>query len=276
MSPLAAAILGLVQALTEFLPVSSSGHLVIAQALLGVKTEGGAAFEVAVHFGTLLSVALLFRRDLLALAASALGACRAIAALRRPGRLRAAWQTDPQLRLLAALAVGCVPAGVVGILFKDQLEAAFGSVKLVGAALLFTGVVLLLTRLAPKGDKAVGLGAAALIGVAQAVAILPGISRAGSTIATALFLKVEPEAAARFSFLMSLPVVAGATLLKARDLLHAPPGAEAVTAMAIGAAVSFTFGMLALWLIMAVVRRGWFAHFGWYCLAVGGVALALA
>ena len=269
MSPLEAAVLGIVQALTEFLPVSSSGHLVLAQALLGIQDEGGAAFEVAVHFGTLLSVLLLFRREVASLFATAFGV------LRRPTGLRARFAQDPNLRLLVAILVGCVPAGVVGVLFKSQLEAAFDHPRLVGAGLLVTGVVLLLTLRAPRGDRPVGLRAAVIIGLAQAVAILPGISRAGSTIATALFLRVEREAAARYSFLLSLPVVAGATLLKARDLVAVPPSGEALVAMGVGAAVSFVAGLFALWLILAVVRRGWFAHFGWYCLVAGGLALAL-
>lgn len=262
-----AAILGLIQALTEFLPVSSSGHLVLGQALLGVQAEGGAAFEVAVHFGTLLSVLLLFRAEV----GQLLGALAR--ALRAPGQVRAAWGQDPALRLLGAIALGCVPAGLVGVLFKDQLEAAFGSVTLVGAALLFTGVVLLSTRFAPEGQGQVSLGRGLAIGVAQAFAILPGISRSGSTIAVGLFLGVERDAAARYSFLLSLPVVAGATLLKAKDLLEAPPGADLAAALGVGAVVSFVAGLGALWLVMAVVRKGWFRHFGWYCLAAGAAAL---
>ena len=265
MTLLAAAILGLIQALTEFLPVSSSGHLVLGKALLDVQTEGGTAFEVAVHFGTLLSVLLLFRADVARLIGATLRWLRApkFEALR----------TDPDLRFVSAIVVGCVPAGVVGLLFKDQLEQAFDSPHLVGAALLGTGVVLLLSSLAKPGDRPLTWGRAALIGVAQAVAIIPGVSRSGSTIATALFLGVERELAARYSFLLSLPVIFGATLLKAKDLLDVPPTGDMGSALAVGATVSFVVGVAALWLLMAVVRKGWFPHFGWYCLSVGAAAL---
>lgn len=264
MDLLTAAILGMVQGLTEFLPVSSSGHLVLGQALLGVETDGGAAFEVAVHAGTLLSVLLLFRREVLGL----------IRAVFTRGRKAAAWGQDPELRLAGAIIIGCVPAGLVGVLFKDDIEAAFGSASLAATALLGTGVFLLLTKLAKPGDGAVGPGSALLIGIAQAVAILPGVSRSGSTIGVALFLGIEREAAARYSFLMSLPVIAGATALKGKDLLDAPPSAEMLAALGVGAVVSFVVGVASLSLLLGVVRRGWFSHFGWYCLAAGATALA--
>ncbi len=267
MDLLSAAVLGLVQALTEFLPVSSSGHLVLGKALLQVEAAGGAAFEVAVHFGTLLSVALVFRAQLRALLAAS---GRALAA---PTQLGAQWAADADLRMLVGIALGCVPAGLVGLLFKDQLEAAFSSPRLVCGALLVTGLILLATRWAPKGEGRVTLARALWIGVAQAFAIIPGISRSGSTIALAMFLRVEREEAARFSFLLSIPVIFGASLLKAGDLLAAPPGADQLAALALGAAVAFAAGVAALLLLMGLVRRGRFADFAWYCLAVGLVGL---
>ena len=268
MDLLSAGLLGLVQALTEFLPVSSSGHLVLGQALLGIDGAiGGVAFEVAVHFGTLLSVVVLFRAEVLRLIAVTLRV------LRRPARLKTDWATDLDLRMLVAIVVGCVPAGVVGVLFKTELEQLFGSIRLVGFALLGTGLLLLAAKRAPKGDGEVTPGRALLIGIAQAVAILPGVSRSGSTIATGMFLGVDHDTTARFSFLMSLPVIFGATLLKTKDLIEAPPPGSMLLSLGVGAAVSFVVGLGALWLVMAVVRRGWFPHFGWYCLAAGAAAL---
>jgi len=260
---LTAVILGLVQALTEFLPVSSSGHLVLGQALLGAQDGGGAGFEIAVHFGTLLSVLVVFRLEVARLIRSTLGAVAA------PGQIRARWADDPDLRLAGAIVLGCVPAGVVGLAFKDQLEAAFDSLAGVCVALIVTGVVLLATRLARPRDGEVTLGRALLIGVAQAVAILPGVSRSGSTIAAALFLGVDRDLAARYSFLLSLPVIFGATLLQARELVAEPPPSDALVALGAGALVSFVAGIAALVLLLRLVRTGWFAHFGWYCLAVG-------
>jgi len=258
----AAAVLGLVQALTEFLPVSSSGHLVLGQTLMGVQTPG-AAFEVAVHVGTLLSVVVVLREDVLRLLRAAL----------RPG-WRGRWEgRDTDLRLVAAILIGCVPAGLVGLLYKDELEALFDAPTLVCGALLGTGVVLLATRWAPDGDGEVSLLRAIGIGIAQAVAIIPGVSRSGATIAVGMFLGVERDRAARYSFLLSLPVISGAALLQARDLLRAPPEGGLWLALTIGTAVSFVAGIGALKLLLGVVRRGWFPHFGWYCLTVGFAGL---
>ena len=137
MELLPAAILGLVQALTEFLPVSSSGHLVLSRILLGVETEHGAAFEVAVHFGTLLSVVIVLRDEVWALLRSSW------TALTQPGEVPRLWSDDPEFKVLVAILVGCIPAGVVGLAFKDQLEAAFSSPLVVCSALIVTGFVLL-------------------------------------------------------------------------------------------------------------------------------------
>ena len=269
MDLLTAAILGLVQALTEFLPVSSSGHLVLTKALLGVEVSHGAAFEVAVHFGTLLSVLVIFRNEVVEL-------IRAGGRLvRSPGTIAAQRAEDPYTRMGLAIVVGCVPAGVVGLTMKDTLEQAFDSPTLVCGALIVTGLVLLATLRAPEGSGEVSITGAVLIGLAQAIAILPGVSRSGATIATAQFLGVDRNIAARYSFLLSLPVIAGATLLKVKDLLESPPQGEVLVALCLGAFVAFVAGLAALAWLLRLVRSGWFAHFGWYCLAVGIGGLAL-
>ena len=263
MDPLSAGILGLVQALTEFLPVSSSGHLVLAQSLMQIDSMGGAAFEVVVHFGTLLSVLVLFRKEVRELLAATWRA------MRHPSEIKEQWADDADLRMVAAIIVGCIPAGVIGILFKDELEAAFGDPRMVGYGLIGTGVLLLATLWAPKGETPITLGKGLLIGLMQAAAILPGVSRSGSTISVAMFMRIDHEAAARYSFLMSLPVIAGATLLKGAELIENPPADGAIAGLAVGGVVAFVAGLAALWLLMGVVRRGWFSHFGWYCLALG-------
>jgi undecaprenyl-diphosphatase len=268
--PLSAAILGLVQALTEFLPVSSSGHLVLAHRVLDVSSQKGLAadaFAVAVHFGTLLSVFIVFWPDISALFRSVGRAAR------KPFSVKSQWRDDPDLRLTTAILVGCIPAGFVGLLFKDQLEAAFHAPTLVCWALVGTGCVLLTTRFARSGHGSVGLGSACLIGLAQAVAIIPGVSRSGSTIAMAMFLGIEREQAAKYSFLLSLPVIAGASGLKAMEL-----GAQSLPegtwfSLGLGALVAFVVGIGALKVLMVVVKRGAFSHFGWYCIAVGTVGL---
>ena len=272
MDPLSAIILGLVQALTEFLPVSSSGHLVLAHEVLGLSQQKGLAadaFAVAVHFGTLLSVMVVFWTDIKDLVFTTLKA------LNKPSSIPDALRHDPQLKLAAAIVIGCIPAGIIGLLFKSELESAFNSARLVCTALIATGFILLLTRVFSGGSKTVSLGSGLVIGLAQAIAIIPGVSRSGSTIAVALFLGLEREHAARYSFLLSLPVIAGASVLKSLELLGQELPSTAWTSLGLGAAVAFIVGILALRMLMLVVRRGAFAHFGWYCLALGGTGLFL-
>jgi len=175
--------------------------------------------------------------------------------------------------LAGAIILGCVPAGIIGLLFKDDLEAAFNSVTIVCFALLGTGLVLLSTFFAPRGEATVGLLTSIWIGLAQAVAIIPGVSRSGSTIAVAMFLGLEREHAAKYSFLLSLPVIAGATGLTVLDLWNQTIPSDAWLALGLGSSVAFVAGMVALKVLMTVVKRGAFAHFGWYCLAIGTVGL---
>lgn len=248
-----AVVLGAVQGLTEFLPVSSSGHLVLAQELLGVQ-ETGATLEVAVHLATLLSVVLYFWRDIWRVTAEFFGG--------GPGRKTA---------LLVAVAT--LPAGLVGVLLKDQIEAFLDSPLLAAAMLIVTGVVLLLTRFAVRReDREPGVVYALLVGCAQAVAILPGISRSGSTICTALFLGDDPDHAARFSFLMALPVILGAGLLKLDDLSGSADAASGVPLL-VASIVAFATGLAAIHALMTALRKGKLAVFGPYCLLLGAGAL---
>ena len=272
MDVLTAAILGLVQALTEFLPVSSSGHLVLAQHLLGVESETGLsadAVAVAVHFGTLLSVVLVFRDDVRALVKTS------VTAGLQPRSWRTRWAQDPTFRLASAIIIGCIPAGIIGLAFKDQIEGAFESVTVVSVALLVTGVVLLCLLRAPTGDKRVSLTSGLFIGIVQAIAIIPGISRSGSTIAAALFMGLEREHAAKYSFLLSLPVIAGATGIKTIELLDQSLSQDMWLALGTSAFVAFTAGIFALKFLMSTVKSGSFAYFGWYCLLVGILGLVL-
>lgn len=263
-SPLAAFLLGLLQAVTEFLPVSSSGHLVLAKALFHLQTDGGVAFDVALHLGTLVSVCFLFREDLLDLIAGA------FKAIRHP-LLTYVHPSEAQ-RCVGCIIVASLPAGICGLLFKSKLEAMFSKPKTVAVLLMVTGVMLLLTRFVKSQNRPIYWIQALIIGLAQAIAILPGISRSGSTISAALFLKVDPEKAARFSFLMSIPVILGAGLL---ELRHITGANFAWLPFAVGFATACIFGLCALKLVYAVVKRGWFSNFGFYCLAAGALALIL-
>ena len=254
-------ILGIVQALTEFLPVSSSGHLVIVQDLLGGQTGGDAAFEVAVHMGTLLSILVILRREV----ASLMGGFVSVK-YRYPS-----WREEVTFILLSA-----IPAGIIGVLFKDELEHSFGNLKGVGIALILTGVLLLTTRNRAGTRQSLSIWDSLWIGLAQAVAILPGVSRSGSTISVALWLGIQRERAAKLSFLMSLPVIGGAGLLKGLDLAEQPISSAAFISLIVGTTSSFVFGLFALRLMLRWISRPSFAYFGVYCIGAGSLAILLA
>jgi undecaprenyl-diphosphatase len=255
MSYIEAVILGIVQGLTEFLPVSSSGHLVLAQHVLGVK-QPGVSFELLMHVGTLAAVLVCFRSRILSLVRS----------LYTPS------MRDERVMILL-LVIGTIPAGLFGILFGDFFKAAFARPAVAAGMLLVTGAILLSTRFVRKGENPVRWLSATVMGLGQAVAIMPGISRSGSTIAAGMFSGVQPSKAAEFSFLMSIPVIAGATLLDARDL--AALDTTQIGPYLTGTAVAFVFGLGAIEGLLSIIRKGRFEYFAYYCFAVGAVGLYL-
>lgn len=255
MGELEALVLGVVQGLTEFLPVSSSGHLVIAQALLGAQQKG-LLFEIVVHVATLGSVLLFYRRRVAELL---VGVFIGRAADRR---------------YVAKLALATVPAVIAVLLFGEFLEAQFESIRVVGAGLLLTGAVLWTTGRSvgsAHGDEP-GWAAAWWIGCAQAVAILPGVSRSGSTVAAALALGVSPLAAAEFSFLAGSIAIAGAALRSLGELSAAPPGQ--VVALMVGAAAALLSGIAAIWTFVRLLRNRGFHRFAYYTWTLGLLVLA--
>ena len=255
MTPYEAMLLGLLQGLTEFLPVSSSGHLALGQAAWGIQT-GNVTFEVIVHFGTLLAVVTALRARITHLIAGC---------LQRDG---ASWHT------ICLLMVGSIPAGVVGILFKDMLKAAFASPVAVCGFLIATGCILWSTRFA-RGDRVkITFLDAILIGFAQALAVLPGISRSGSTIGLGLWRGLDGREAATFSFLLSIPIILGATALEAGDLLAHPPQMEALWPLLIGAVVAYISGVFAIRWLLGLLSGGHFAQFAYYCWLIGLVGIA--
>lgn len=250
-------VLGVVQGATEFLPVSSSGHLVIGQALLGL-TIPGVFFEVAVHVATLLSVLVVYRGRVGALVH---GCC-----VRRDLE---SW------RYVGLLALATVPAGLVGVLWKDDVEALFDNPAVVGIALLVTGTFLFSTRWAlRKAERArMTMGVALAIGIAQSFALIPGISRSGSTVVTALWLGVAPVEAAAFSFLMSIPAIGGAAVLSVPELLDGGSGLSAIVLL-VGAAAAAITGVLAIRTFVVMLKNRSFPAFAWYCWAAGAAFLA--
>lgn len=249
-------VLGLVQGLTEFLPVSSSGHLVLAEALTGVEPPG-VFVEVALHVATLGSVLIVYGRRLWELV---VGLFR-----RSPDRLR----------YIGLLMVGSLPAAIIGLLFQKAIEERFHSLVWLGVEFILTGIILWSTRRV-GGDKTVpGWGGALGIGVGQAFAILPAISRSGATVAVALWAGLTPVAAAEFSFLLAVPVIAGAALLEGR---HAVVNVAAVGLgpLIVSFVLAFASGVYAIRFLVALLRRGRFYAFAPYCWAVGVLTLVYA
>jgi undecaprenyl-diphosphatase len=249
------ALLGLVQGLTEFLPVSSDGHLVIAQRLLGIA-ERGMVFEIVVHVATLAATLLFYRARVGALVRGALA--------REPDALRYG----------AKLAVATLPAVVAALAFGDLLEAQFESARVAALGLLFTGAVLWTTRRTFASARLAepGWSTALWMGCAQALAILPGVSRSGLTLAAALALGVAPLAAAEFSFLMGVAAITGAAVWALPELLASP--VSATPALSFGALTALVSGVAAIWFCIRLLSRGslhWFAYYTW----AAGLAMLL-
>jgi undecaprenyl-diphosphatase len=265
-------LLGVVQGLTEFLPISSSGHLVLFQNLLGFR-EPELLFDIALHLGTLLAVCLFFRRDLRAMMVETADFLASL--LSRKKNLKQIKEYPHALMLLWVL-VGTIPTGFIGFWFKTPLESLFGSVRVVGFMLMCTGLILAATWKLPEKHTrrtSVGLFAALAVGVAQGIAIIPGISRSGSTIVCGMFCKLQPETAARFSFLLSIPATLGAMAVQ---LASEGMGQGALPALAVGFMVSAFVGLLALKILMGIVRKGRLYSFAPYCWAVGLLILFLS
>lgn len=249
-------VLGLVQGLTEFLPVSSSGHLVLVEALTGVHFTD-VTVEVSLHVATLASVLVLYGRRLWEIVRGVLSG------------------DGPSVRYAVLLVIATIPAAVIGVLFHHQIEAAFHSLVWLGIQFLITGAILWSTR-GPQGERTVpSTGAATAIGFAQAFAILPAISRSGATVAAALRAGLTPTAAAEFSFLMSIPVIAGAGLLEGRNAVLNVAQVGAVP-WAVSFVAAFAAGIWSIRWLVALLKRGRFYAFAPYCWAVGVFTLAYA
>ena len=247
-------MLSVLQGIAEFLPISSSGHLVLGKQLLGMG-ELGMRLDIFLHVGTLLSIFAFY-----------------FAVIRR---IVVNLEWSYALKVVAS----AVPAGIVGVLFKDQLEVAFASPKMVGGALIFTGVVLTMTRFLPKGEKDVSFWRAIWMGLAQAVAILPGVSRSGMTLAAARAAKVDAEKSAEFSFLMSAPPIAGAALLELlKSMKEVGEGAAEVSwpLTIYGCALAAVVGYFALAVLLKSLKGRWFWLFGPYCALAGVVTVCLS
>jgi undecaprenyl-diphosphatase len=270
MNWLDATILGLLQGLTEFLPVSSSGHLVLGKYLLGIVSDGGSGlvFEIMVHFGTALSIMVVYREKVLELVTGF------VRGLRSPGSWDSLFARESSFRTSILILLSMVPAGIAYAAFGSRLESLFDDPRFAASMLLVTGVLLGLTLLKRHTSGKLTAPRVIVMGLAQALAMIPGISRSGATISSALYMDVEPEEAANFSFLMLLPVVLGAAFLKVLVALQL----NVVVSwgpILLGTVVAFISGIVAIRTVIRFVRKGRLHWFAAYCFLVGGLALLL-
>lgn len=251
-------ILGIIQGLTEFLPVSSSGHLELGKAILGDDSlpEESLLFTVILHFATALSTIIVFRKDILDIL---------------KGLLSFTWNADT--KFVAKIIVSMIPAVIVGLFFEKQLEQLFGSnIMLVGFMLLITALLLFFADKAKNTNKRVTFKNAFIIGISQAIAMLPGISRSGATISTSVLLGNDKTKAARFSFLMVVPLIFGKI---AKDLLGGELSFESqnITALSAGFIAAFVSGLFACTWMIKLVKKSKLSYFSIYCAIVGIIAI---
>lgn len=254
-------VLGIVQGLTEFLPVSSSGHLELGKAILGDKSvpKESLLFTVVLHFATALSTMVVFRKDILDII---------------KGILKFEWNED--LQFISKIALSMIPAVIVGLFFEEQLEQLFGgNILLVGCMLIVTALLLFLADRAKDTNKKVSFANAFVIGISQAVAMLPGISRSGATISTSVLLGNDKTKAARFSFLMVVPLIFGKI---AKDVLSGDITYESsnLTSLGVGFIAAFVAGLFACTWMIALVKKSKLSYFAFYCVIVGVIAIVFS
>lgn len=270
MNTLQALIMGLLQGLTEYLPVSSSGHLTIASELFGIDGESNMTFTIAVHVATVLSTLVILGSEIGKILK---GMCNPLSPRSLKGNGTFLNRLNPDQRYVLNILVSMIPIGIVGVFFKDQVEDIFGSgLLVVGICLLLTAALLTFSYLArPRQRENISLGHAFIIGLAQAVAVLPGLSRSGSTIATGLLLGNKKEKLAQFSFLMVIPPILGEALL---DVLKMVKGEEATGGidtlpLIVGFVAAFISGCAACKWMISIVKKGKLIYFAYYCAIVG-------
>lgn len=259
MELLKAMVLGAIQGLTEFLPISSSGHLVIGSELMNFQ-EQGVVFDVFVHLGTLLAVIIVFRKDLVEM-------------IKAPFDFFQGKKSDSvkhYFLLDIYVIVATLPAVVVGLFFKDRIELLFGNILVVYSMLVVTGILMITARYLPPQDKPITWFRSLLVGCAQACAILPGLSRSGSTIFAGMALGVDREKIARFSFIMSIPAILGAAVLQLGELVQHPLENGSLINFCTGAIMAALSGYFAIKLLLDIIRRNRLQWFGYYCLLVAG------
>jgi undecaprenyl-diphosphatase len=263
--------LGIIQGITEFLPVSSSGHLVLLQNVFGM-TEPELLLDIWLHVGTLTAVFVVFFKEIVSILTMLINFPRLY---RKHKGLAAMFKENQEVRLAGLIIFGSIPTGILGLVFHEMAEQIFSSVQIVGIMLLITGTFLWLTRWANIHGRPLNrmkISDSLFVGLAQGLAILPGISRSGATISAALFLGIDRELAGRFSFLLCIPAIAGAMILS----LNSPVANSTIPAAGIfaGTVAAGLTGFFALKILLKLVRKGHLYYFSPYCWVLGSVALA--
>jgi undecaprenyl-diphosphatase len=254
MSLIQAILLGIVQGVTEFLPISSSGHLVLMQKIFGI-TEPTLIFDTSVHLGTLLAVFVVFKDDIIGL-------------LKKPFQ-----------KLTWLLLAGTIPTAIIGVLFKDTFEQMFHSGSTLGFEFIITGVILLWSGMLKSGNKRVKETSyfdAVFIGIMQGIAIMPAISRSGLTISGALFRKLDRDFAAKFSFLLSIPAIIGATVFQIKDIMEVGSGSGAGIGIGVlfaGSVAAALAGYVSIKYMLQVLRSGKLKYFAYYVLVIGTLVI---
>ncbi len=257
MTGIEAFLLGLIQGFTEFLPISSSGHLELGSYFLGVNTTNNLLFAIVVHGATALSTVVIFRKEIGKLISDL---------------FKFEWNQGTEY--ISKLAISMLPVGIIGVLFESKIESLFGgNIIFVASMLTITGLLLLSTQFIKSGSGEVTFSKSILIGFAQAIAILPGISRSGATISTSLISGVDKEKATRFSFLMVLAPIFGAMLLKVKDLMETPELASGISIgpLVIAFLTAFVSGLIACKWMMRIVKQGKLSYFAIYCFIVAAL-----
>ncbi|MDL1968377.1 MAG: undecaprenyl-diphosphate phosphatase [Deltaproteobacteria bacterium] len=273
MEPLQSVMLGIVQGLTEFLPVSSSGHLVLLQNLFGIR-EPELLFDISLHIGTLIAIFIVFYREIRSILQTLL---RLPALIKSSENLKSLFTDNEEIRIASLIIIGSIPTGILGILFHTIVDQIFGSVWIVGLMLLVTGTLLWFTRqISVEGRPLikVNIRDALMIGVMQGMAIMPGISRSGSTISIALFLGINREIAGRYSFLLSIPAILGAMILGLDSTIiqtNIP-----VKIILLGTVTAGIVGYIALKILLRIVKQGRLYYFAPYCWLLGVATLILS
>lgn len=248
-----AIIFGIIQGFTEWLPISSSGHLALFQMLFGLEVP--ISFDILLHFSTLLVLLTIYWKDLYEICGS--------------------WfrfdTKSSEFKLGYLLILGTIPTAIIGLLFKDLFSSFFSSILVIGIAYLFTAVILFLSKFASEKQK-LSIPSALLVGLAQGIAIIPGVSRSGSTISLGLLLGINRRDIAKFSFLLALPAILGATILEGGAIFNSDIG---ILTVLIGMIFSYLVGLLSLKWLLSVIEKKSFYLFGWYCLVLGLLLLGL-